>query len=397
MSRPRAAIVAWGLWVVFAAGLGAAIPLGRIWDVPDFNGGFAGALVLLLAFGAYATVGAVVASRRPGNSIGWLFCGIGALVGVGAFSQVYAHYALAVAPGGAPGGYLAAWVTAWYWYPLLGGLSAFTLLLFPTGAPPPRRWRPLLWVLIAAGAFITVAAAVAERLHYGSSDVRNPIGIDGVGFVEETTWGATALVVFLVCLIGSLASVVARFHRSRGVERQQLKWFTFAGVIFGLSMVLGELFPAIGDLGGDALFGAVIALLPVSAGVAILKYRLYDIDRVINRTLVYGALTAMVAGAYALVALASATLGSNIPLFDNDLVVAGVTLAVAAAFGPLRRRTQAFVDRRFYRSRYDAARTVEGFSARLRDSVDLEALSADLLTTVNRSLQPAHASLWLRT
>ena len=395
MTHRRATVAAWTLWAIFACGLGAAIQLGRVWDVPDFNEGWVGALVILLAFGAYATVGAVVASRRPNNSIGWLFCGIGALVGVGAFSQVYAYYALAVRPGGAPGGVLAAWITGWYWYPLLGGLSAFTLLLFPTGAPPSRRWRPLLWVLMATGAVVTLGAALTERLRWnGSYNVRNPIGIEGLGSVEETAWGAASLALFLLCLVGALASVIVRFRASRGVERQQLKWFTFAATVFGSSLVIGELFPAIGDTGGDALFGFFIALLPVSAGIAILRYRLYDIDRIINRTLVYAALSAVLAGVYALcVVVIPQAVGAA---RGSELVVAGSTLLVAALFTPARRRIQGFIDRRFYRSRYDSQRTVEAFSAGLRDVVELDAITARLLTVARDTLHPAHASLWIK-
>ncbi|HYZ46109.1 MAG TPA: hypothetical protein VE712_00445 [Actinomycetota bacterium] len=394
MRRSPASLLAWALWTLCVAGLAASISLGRTWDVPDFNGGWVDGLVLFLAFGAYATVGAVVASKRPNNSFGWLFCGIGALVGIGAFSQVYGHYALVLEPGDARGGYLAAWITGWYWYPLIGGLSAFTLLLFPTGAPPSRRWRPLLWVLTAAGVVVTSGAALTERLRFGAYEVANPIGIDGLGSVEETTWGGVSLAVFILCILGALVSVVARFRASRGVERQQLKLFTFSAAVFATYSILGSLVPALEDFGGDVLFGVFISLVPISAGIAIMRYRLYDIDRLINRTLVYVTLTALLAGVYGLcVVVAPNVVGAE---RRSDLVVAASTLLVAALFHPVRGRVQGFIDRRFYRSRYDAARTIESLGTRLRDRVQLEEVKTDLLGAVSTTMQPSHASLWIR-
>jgi hypothetical protein len=185
-----------------------------------------------------------------------------------------------------------------------------------------------------------------------------------------------------------------RFRRSRGVERQQFKWFTFAGSVFASYLILGDLFEEIGSFGGDLVWGASIALLPITAGIAILRYRLYDIDRIINRTLVYAGLSAVLAGVYALcVVVLPRTVGAN---RGSDVVVAGSTLLVAALFQPLRRRIQGFIDRRFYRSRYDAAQTAASFGARLRDEVQLDEVSTDLLGVVRGTLQPAHASLWLR-
>ena len=262
-------------------------------------------------------------------------------------------------------------------------------------------------VAAALGAITTVSLALLpgpiDGLRVGAgSAVRNPVGVEGAAQTLEQAFQVSSAALLLLCISGVVARLIG-FRSAQGYEREQLKWFIFAmGMLlagFAINIVTTSTLDE-EDVTYHVLafFVPMVGVLavPVSIGVAILRYRLYDIDRIINRTLVYGALTAMIAGAYALVALASASFGSSLALFDNDLVVAAATLAVAAAFGPLRRRTQAFVDRRFYRSRYDAARTVEGFSSRLRDSVDLDAVSGDLLATVNRTLQPAHATLWLR-
>jgi hypothetical protein len=199
--------------------------------------------------------------------------------------------------------------------------------------------------------------------------------------------------VFTVAALAGCASLVLRFRRARGEERQQLKWFTYAAALMVLSWVVGALLlPAVGDLTA----GITIALLPVAAGIAILRYRLYDIDRLINRTLVYGLLTALLAGVYASVVLILGQLFGGIGDKPPSWTVAGATLAVAALFQPTRRRIQAVVDRRFNRRKFDAARTVEAFSVRLRDEVDLDALTAELLAVVDQTIQPTRASLWLR-
>jgi hypothetical protein len=341
----------------------------------------------------FTILGVLVAWKRPSNRVGWLLLAyvvVRAAVGV---MTAYAERGVVVEPGSLPLASHAVWAATWLWTAQFVFLPLI-VLNFPNGRIPSRRWRwvarfsvaPLVLMIVAALDWLDVPALyLIEAFDEG---------------VAGAQWGmALRQVAFLVILglmVAAVASLIVRFRRSSNVERQQLKWVMFAAALLTAHGIWSAFLPGPEDL--TAAIGALaFAALPTAMGVAILRYRLYDIDRIINRTLVYGALTAMIAGAYALVALASAALGgTRIALFDNDLVVAGATLGVAAAFGPLRRRTQAFVDRRFYRSRYDAVRTVEGFSARLRDSVDLETLSADLLTTVNRTLQPAHATLWLR-
>jgi hypothetical protein len=292
------------------------------------------------------------------------------------------------------GAVAAAWWASWTWYPALALGTAFTLFLFPTGRPLSPRWRPALWLTGAVTVTFTVLAAVQPTLGGGDSPtVPNPLAVGSLGNPERSLIGLVLLDVLLVMVALAVVSVVLRFQRSRGDERQQLKWFTYAGALVPL-MVVADLLP--GDLPGDLLFAIVIALLPVGAGIAILRHRLYDIDRLINRTLVYALLTALLAGVYAGLVLGLPQgvlgLGGHAPSW----VVAGATLAVAALFQPARRRIQAAVDRRFDRRRYDAGRTIEAFSVRLRDHVDLGTLTAELLAVVDRTVQPTTASLWLR-
>jgi hypothetical protein len=358
---------------------------------------------VVLAFAAFTGVGAVVLAKRPGNAVGWIFSTIGLLVALGAFSQEYTQYAYRTEPGGVPGGIVAAWIGEWWWYPLLGLVAAFTPLLFPTGRPPSRRWTPVMWLAGAAVAAITVLAALNPELevHTGLGEspadvtkVPNPIGVEGVGDIDESLAGSILFAVWIGLAFAAVASVVVRFRRSRGIERQQLKWFTFAAVLL-LLLPLSDLLPSDLDRVENVAFGVVVGFVPVAAGIAILRYRLYDIDVVINRTLVYGSLTALLAATYLGLVLLLQLLFQPLTQ-DSDLAIAGSTLAVAALFRPARRRIQEAVDRRFYRRKYDATRTLEAFSARLREEVDLEALSADVRAVVRETVQPAHVSLWLR-
>jgi hypothetical protein len=226
--------------------------------------------------------------------------------------------------------------------------------------------------------------------------MRNPIGVGWVQDPEQTTVWAVLFGLLLVCMVAAGLSLVLRFRRSHGVERQQLKWFTYAGALMVLALLATDyLLPDSADV--EVLAGLILALVPIAAGIAILRYRLYDIDRLINRTLVYGTLTALLGAVYAAVVLVLGQGFGGMGGQPPSWAVAGATLAVAALFQPARRRIQAVVDRRFNRRRYDAARTVEAFSGRLRDEIDLDALSAELLAAVNQTMQPTKASLWLRS
>jgi hypothetical protein len=332
---------------------------------------------------AFALLGAVVAAHRPANPIGWLFLAIGLSGALGVVSNEYVNYTLVVDPGALPGGPIAAWLSAWTWWPAYG-LVPLVLLVFPDGRLPSPRWRWAAWLAGGGVALMTLGIAgstLADPVRFALSE-EEPDGLPGL--VLAVSVGA-AMVSFLAALV----SLVLRWRRAWGNEREQLKWVAFAA---GLALVANLCFQVL-QLPGLGLVGVV--LVPVGAAVAILRYRLYDIDRIISRTVAYGMLTALlglvyVAGVFVFGRLLNPDGGSS------SLAVAASTLAVAALFQPARRRVQDAVDRRFNRARYDAARTVGTFSARLRDEIDLDTLSAELLAVVNQTMQPTRVSLWLR-
>jgi hypothetical protein len=378
---PRAAVrLAWGLWGLAVALLVAAMALG-----PWLLLGYVGVQgVLSLAF---LTVGAFLAGRRPGNAVGWLLLGWGMVMAFSAFTGAYVNRGLVRDPGSLPGPEWVAWAEAVVWHPAFA-LLAFLLLLFPHGRLPSRRWRPFAWFTLAVYLTLSVSAALAPgavELYY--PEATPPVRLPVAGLADAVFgW---LLPGQLLLLASALVSVALRLRHARGEERQQVKWFVYTVVTVIVLFI-----------GGILVFGAgvlfpLFGLIPVSVAVAVFKYRLYDIDRLINRTLVYGLLTAMLIGVYAgLVFLLGRLLDPATG--DSALAVAASTLAVAALFQPARRRVQSLVDRRFNRARYDAAQTVERFSARLRDEVDLDALNAELLAVVDQTMQPSSASLWLR-
>jgi hypothetical protein len=375
---------------VFLAGYGVGVPLSVA------NGNFQQEdSTFLLAFAAFMAVGAVIVAHRPGNAVGWIFSAIGLLTAAGWLATEYAARANLARPGAPPGAVLAAWYTSWYWYPTLGLLLVFPPLLFPTGRLLSARWRPVAVAAAVATVGITALWALKPTLVDENYVIRNPIGLTWVHNPEESAVGAMLYGLLLVCMVAAGLSLVLRFRRSQGVERQQLKWFTYAGALLIVSLLATDyLLPDSADV--EVLAGLILALVPVAAGLAILRFRLYDIDRLINRTLVYGALTVLLGAVYAAAVL---VLGQGFGGVGGDppsWAVAGATLAVAALFQPARRRIQAVVDRRFDRRKYDAAKTVEAFSARLRDEIDLDTLSAELLAVVNQTMQPTRVSLWLR-
>jgi len=339
---------------------------------------------------AFAIPAALVIARHPSNPVGWVMAWIAVTSGVTDVSAGYA--ALAVYGAGLPGGSLAAWLFGWSYALALGPASTLLFLFFPTGHLPSRAWRPVAWLAIVATAGIAVSYAFLPGSIPIFPTVTKPftVGSGDVAGAALSVFGT----LFLVTTLASAASLWYRARRAGSVERQQLKLLAYAAAVVSLATI------ALIALGIPLVIGAEIityALLaiPIAVGIAILRYRLYDIDLLIKRTVVYGATTAAIAVSFffGLVALQ----GALRPLTSgNELSVAVATLISFALFQPIRRRLQDAVDRRFDRSRYDAAQIVEVFGDRLRDEVDLDALNAELVSAVNRTMSPAHSSLWLR-
>jgi hypothetical protein len=386
LTRTSALVV----WLVAITCQVAALALGSQNNDSLLSGqGLMGPL-LLVGFGAQGATGVLLVRRRPENTLGWILLGPYLAMSILLLAAEYAQYALVSVPG-QPGGVLAAWFAGWMWYPALAVPFVFVLLCFPTGRPPTRRWRLVGWLGAAGIALTTGVAAFAETLvgeHYA---VANPIGIAGL-VAEQGPIDAIGFALVTGAVVGAAASLVVRFRRSRGDERQQLKWMVFAGGLLALLVVTDSL-PLPEAFG--LVFPVAVAMVPVAIAVAVLRYRLYEIDRLISRTVAYALVTVVLSAVYVtgviVLTPALATVGGG-----SELAVAASTLAAAAAFGPVRRRVQDGVDRRFNRARYDAERTLAAFAGRLRDEVDLGELRADLVGVVDGVMQPASASLWLR-
>ena len=387
--------LAWALWALAMLGLAAVPWLDRLTsqagrpDLAQFSGA---ALAAVLGHLSAATVGAVLASRRPRHPVGWLLLAFALSLTAAGVIASYAAYGLVARPGALPaaGGVARYYPTT---APMSLALLSLVLLLTPTGSLPSPRWRWWVGLTVAAPVALVLVAPLAP----GRFEPRLLVG--GSPFQDRALGGAllvatqAALAVTTLSVVVAGGSLVVRFRRARGIERQQLRWVMLAAtlmvraapvVLVGLALgipVLLEWVPA-----------AWVVALPVAVGAAVLRYRLYDLDRIVSRTLSYGLLTVLLGGGYAGVVLGLGQLLGQ----ESSVVVAGATLAVAALFHPARRRIQSVVERRFNRRRYDAAQTIETFSARLRDEIDLDTLSAELLAVVDQTMQPTQASLWLR-
>ena len=387
------------MWVVAVALLVAEVLFALQNGGREGAGSFGPVFDTLFRLGllVFPTVGAFVASRRPKNAIGWIMLGTGVLLALSGFALSYATYGLFTRPGGVPAADVMAWISAWIFLPPLFATPPLLFLLFPDGRLLGPRWRAAL-ALVVLG---TLAAATASALTPGTlqdapfEQIANPFGIaaaaDAIEILLTIGWvsGIAGIVV-------GATSMLVRLRRARGIERQQLKWIAGAASLFAVAVVTAEpLFGGVAPVLGQLVILATFCTIPIAAGIAILRHRLYDIDVIINRTLVYGSLTALLGGLYVALVLGLQVLLA--PLTGTTTpAVALSTLAVAALFGPLRRRIQRVVDRRFYRSRYDAQRTLEAFATRLRDEVDLDSLTDALRAASQSTVRPASASVWLR-
>jgi hypothetical protein len=394
-TRRWPAALPWVLWVLAMLGL-AAVPwfdhLLRAAGRPELAQLNASAMPAVLGIVSAITVGAVLASRRPRHPVGWLLLGLGLSVSASGVADGYAPYGLLVRPGALP----AARYVALYGPGLLAisiTCIGFVLLLTPTGSLPSPRWR--WWARVATAAPVVVVVAVTllpQPLGPEYQSVANPLGL---GALEAPLQAATGVALALTVLgvLVTAASLVGRFRHARGTERQQLRWVALAAAVVSLAaaLVLAAMVTETPALFGWGL-GLCGTILPLAIGAAVLRYRLYDLDRIISRTLTYGLLTVLLGGGYAGIVLGLGQLFGR----ESSLVVAGATLAVAAAFQPARRRIQQAVDRRFNRRKYHAAQTIEAYSVRLRDQLDLGTLSAELLAVVDQTMEPTQISLWLR-
>src|SRR5215203_116901 len=348
----------------------------------------------------YPTVGAIVASRRPQNPVGWLLCLYGLVISISYFCAEYAIYALLAQPGSLPAGEAMAWIVSWV-LPITNGLQVFYILLFPTGRLPSRRWRWLGWLTVIYVVVGVILAAFSSGALLGIlGPIQNPLGIEGFSniYYKAVLFTMTSLLTLAAAL-----AVFIRLRRAIAVERQQIKWFAYAAVASVSAGILAYIIPRVIDTPlwfervSFALNIALIPAVPIAIGIAILRYRLYDIDILINRTLVYGSLTLMLAlvyfgGVTSTQVVFTALTGQE---EQPQLTIVVSTLLIAALFTPFRHRIQSFIDRRFYRRKYDAAKTLEAFSAKLRTETDLDALSDDLVGVVRETMQPEHVSLWL--
>ena len=361
-------------------------------------------LIDLVAPVVFATVAALILSRQPRNTIGWVLMVPVGLYAVGAPLENLVEHVASTSPAPTVPLLLVVWFNNWAWLLLIIPLLHVPLL-FPSGRPPTPRWRWVSVVAIAWATLFVLLVTLSRRINSGTTPelvLDNPIGVLRQVTTERLVgaWIAGLLALVVVCV----AALFVRYRRANDIERKQIKWLLYACAVFLVVYVGGS----VAGLGGSAsvggyvwtlLFGLSLIALPVAIGVAILRFRLYDIDVLINRTLVYGSLTAMLAlmyfgGVTTTQAVAQTLIGQErLPQF----AIVASTLLVAALFTPLRRRIQSFIDRRFYRRKYDAAKTLEAFSSRLREETDLGRLGEELVGVVREAMQPEHASLWLRT
>lgn len=365
--------LAWTMWVLSLVGAVATVV-----ESPTIESFMFGAMFLV-----FGTVGLVLMLRVPGNAVGWILAGVGALGGIGGALALWSSSGLA-------GADFAQWVLIWLFFPIIGLVSIPLLLLFPTGRLLSPRWRFALWM---APLFVVMASVGAAFYPVPPEEGGpNPYvleGAEGTLLFLQNVAGIPLLIGGVVALV----SIVLRYRRGSAVERQQLKWFLAAATTVPIAILIGDQAQATLQV---IVVPVVFSLLPVAIAVAILRYQLYDIDRIINRALVYGVLTASLVGVYVATVVTLQWMLGSMTGQQSQLVIVASTLVVAALFNPLRRRLQEFIDRRFYRRKYDAVKTLEAFNARLRNETDLDALKGELLSVVHRTMQPEHASLWLR-
>ena len=384
---------AWAILLFILVETAAAVLLVAYGDLPGSVSSSVATVAFVLST---ATVGTLIALRRPGHRIGWLLRIAAFAFATGALLVGYVQVAYVTHPGSLPISPLVVVIADWAFGLGFGISATFLLLLFPTGHLPSPRWKVVAWMAAISMAMLLIGVTLGPEAFEGLP-VENPFVVDRSSALVLVVEGG-GFYLLVAAILASVASLVVRYRRAQGEERQQLKWVAFGVVLLALGIAgstLWELANGAAEISSDTenlIIVASLTIVPISIGFAILRYRLFDIDRIISRTLSYGVLTVLLAGAYVgLVFL----LRELLP-FEGGLPVAASTLGVAALFNPLRRRVQVFVDKRFNRSRYDVERIIDGFSQRLRIEVDLDRLGRDLQAVATESMQPATISLWLR-
>jgi hypothetical protein len=403
-------LLAWSLAGLSVAMFVASVPLLVLarsahipssWEANLTVGDLLGGVIFLI----FPLVGALIASRRPRNAIGWILLAEGLLWMFLGMTDYYGLYGVA-RPGSVPFPVGVAAVNNFMWVPAVGLLGTYVFLLFPDGRLPSRRWRPLAWLSGTVIVLVSILVGLTPGGLQNLGGIRNPYALEGYPWLETVAY--IVLPLLPLCMLASVISLVMRYRRSRGEERQQIKWIAFAasfvGLLYLIAMVCAFIFPSGAwfqagsplwlDLLGYAALSS-FTLVPIAIGFAVLRYRLYEIDIIINRTLVYGSLTISLALVYVGLVVSLQYVFRALAGGDSQLVIVASTLAIAALFNPLRRRNQSFIDRRFYRRKYDARKTLEQFSSKLRDETDLNALRADILAVVRETMQPEHVSFWL--
>jgi hypothetical protein len=385
-------IGAWLPWILLGIAVVMAI---STFELARRNGPGLSAVSLIFVQLLFVALGVLVASRQPNNAVGWIFVAIG-LIGIGGpLAEQYATHAYVTEPGSLVFPGIALWVGEWYWIVWLYLTFVFTALLFPSGHLPSPRWRPAFILITVAVTVFVVMAGLERELALPNSDftIENPIGLLPMDDIEEGWMSGPLVLVSFGAIVTAFTALVVRFARSRGEERQQLKLFTFAGSLLIVGFVVNAVLDAVGVGRVEIADLVLFSLVPIAVGMSILRYRLYDIDRIISRTLAYSLVILLLGLTYAGLVLG---IQAVLPVDDNSpLTVAVSTLAVVALFRPLQGRVREFVDRRFYRRSYDARITLDDFSARLRSEIDLGDLEADLLSVVADCVRPTHCSLWL--
>jgi hypothetical protein len=390
-TRLFARVVGWLIVPLYVASICANYLLERSAGLPNEHS--VDDVVLWVAFGTYAVVGAVLVSKRPTNLIGWIMAVVALMVAIFPVGGTYATYVMVTRGQPDALAVVGAWAGSWYWYVLIALAVIYLPLLFPDGRLPSRRWLPVAVVPGIGTLSIVVLGALVDTLFVeGAGKIDNPIGIEGLAFAEDLPVFGLLNGLLIVGLVGAVASVVVRFRRSRGAERQQMKWFVYAAALILLAPVVDRL----PDVVNGVWLSLVLIATSTAIGIAVLRYRLYDIDIVINRTLVYGSLTVTLVVLYFGGIVVLQRIFVVLTGERSTLAVVASTLLIAALFTPLRKRLQSFIDRRFYRRKYDARKTLEAFSTTLRDETNLDALNDHLVGVIRETMQPSHVSLWLR-